>query len=167
MVNCWPAVKAGNVIVLVSLLPNALAALPEIPVTPTGFEGGVVSRPRPKSDPCTVVESYQIDKFLPSGVVSVKPPFPLSPANTPWTLVPALILSITYWRRWLWVWPADKLNETFSPLTYKSVWIEVVPTVVLVADTTAGPTSALTPVKPTCEFMAAEIAMALPELLLP
>ena len=116
-----PADSCGKVMALVSLAPNALAAAPETPVTPKGLEGGVVSKPKPKSEPCTEVESYQTDKFLPSGVVSVKPPVPLSPATTPCTVVPALILSITYWRRWLSVWLADKLRETFSPLTYKSV----------------------------------------------
>ena len=78
------------------LAPNALAAVPDTPVTPKGLEGGVVSRPKPKSEPCTEVESYQTDRFLPSGVVSVKPPVPLSPAITPCTVLPALILSITY-----------------------------------------------------------------------
>jgi hypothetical protein len=91
-----PGFKAGNVTLCASLLPKVDAAAPAIPVTPKGLEGGVVSRPKPKSEPCTEVESYQTDKFLPSGVVSVKPPVPLSPANTPCTEVPALILSITY-----------------------------------------------------------------------
>ena len=91
-----PADSCGKVMALVSLAPNALAAAPETPVTPKGLEGGVVSKPKPKSEPCTEVESYQTDKFLPSGVVSVKPPVPLSPATTPCTVVPALILSITY-----------------------------------------------------------------------
>ena len=90
------ASSAGKVIVVASLFPNALAAAPDTPVTPKGLEGGVVSKPKPKSEPCTEVESYQTDKFLPSGVVSVKPPAPLSPATTPCTVVPALILSITY-----------------------------------------------------------------------
>ena len=94
-----PADSPGKVIVLLSLAPKVLAAVPDTPVTPKGLEGGVVSKPKPKSEPCTEVESYQTDKFLPSGVVSVKPPVPLSPATTPCTVVPALILSITYWRR--------------------------------------------------------------------
>ena len=74
--------------VLLSLEPKVLAAAPDTPVTPKGLEGGVVSKPKPKSEPCTEVESYQTDKFLPSGVVSVKPPVPLSPATTPCTAVP-------------------------------------------------------------------------------
>ena len=116
-----PAPSEGKVMAVVSLAPNALAAAPDTPVTPKGLEGGVVSRPKPKSEPFTEVESYQTDKFLPSGVVSVNPPVPLSPATTPCTEVPALILSITYCRRWLSEWLADKLRDTFSPLTYKSV----------------------------------------------
>ena len=91
-----PEPSDGKVMTEASLAPNALAAAPDTPVTPIGLEGGVVSRPKPKSEPCTEVESYQTDKFLPSGVVSVKPPVPLSPATTPCTVVPALILSITY-----------------------------------------------------------------------
>ena len=95
-VNPCPAVSAGKVMVLLSLEPKLLAAEPDTPVTPKGLDGGVVSKPKPKSEPCTEVESYQTDKFLPSGVVSVKPPVPLSPATTPCTALPALILSITY-----------------------------------------------------------------------
>ena len=45
--------------------------------------------------------------------------------------------------------------------------MEVLPTVVLVAATVAAPATALTPVTPTCELMAAAMAMALPALLLP
>ena len=48
---CPAAVSAGKVIVVASLFPNALAAAPETPVTPKGLEGGVVSRPKPKSEP--------------------------------------------------------------------------------------------------------------------
>ena len=91
-----PEPSDGKVMAEVSLAPNALATAADTPVTPIGLEGGVVSRPKPKSEPCTEVESYQTDIFLPSGVVSVKPPVPLSPATTPCTVVPALILSITY-----------------------------------------------------------------------
>ena len=45
--------------------------------------------------------------------------------------------------------------------------MEVLPTVVLVAPMVAAPATALTPVTPTCELMAAAMAMALPALLLP
>ena len=48
---CPAAVSAGNVTVVVSLAPKVLAAAPDTPVTPTGLEGGVVSRPKPKSEP--------------------------------------------------------------------------------------------------------------------
>ena len=50
-VKPWPAVSCGKVMAVVSLAPKVLAAAPETPVTPTGLEGGVVSRPRPKSEP--------------------------------------------------------------------------------------------------------------------
>ena len=48
---CPAAVSAGNVTVVVSLAPKVLAAAPETPVTPKGLEGGVVSKPKPKSEP--------------------------------------------------------------------------------------------------------------------
>ena len=46
-----PAVNVGKVMAVVSFEPKLLAAVPATPVTPIGFEGGVVSKPRPKSDP--------------------------------------------------------------------------------------------------------------------
>ena len=46
-----PAVSAGKVTVVLSLEPKLLAAVPDTPVTPKGLDGGVVSRPRPKSEP--------------------------------------------------------------------------------------------------------------------
>ena len=48
---CPAAVSAGKVIVVASLFPKVLAAVPDTPVTPKGLEGGVVSRPKPKSEP--------------------------------------------------------------------------------------------------------------------
>ena len=46
-----PAVSAGKVMVLLSLEPKVLAAAPDTPVTPKGLDGGVVSKPKPKSEP--------------------------------------------------------------------------------------------------------------------
>ena len=46
-----PAASAGTVMALLSLFPKVLAAAPDTPVTPKGLEGGVVSRPKPKSEP--------------------------------------------------------------------------------------------------------------------
>ena len=46
-----PAVSAGKVMVLLSLPPKLLAAAPDTPVTPKGLDGGVVSKPKPKSEP--------------------------------------------------------------------------------------------------------------------
>ena len=48
---CPAAVSPGKVIVVASLFPKVLAAVPDTPVTPKGLEGGVVSRPKPKSEP--------------------------------------------------------------------------------------------------------------------
>ena len=45
--------------------------------------------------------------------------------------------------------------------------MDVLLTVVLVASMMAAPATALTPVTPTCELIAAAMAMALPSLLLP
>ena len=50
-VNPCPAASAGKVMVLLSLLPKLLAAAPDTPVTPKGLDGGVVSKPKPKSEP--------------------------------------------------------------------------------------------------------------------
>ena len=48
---CPAAVSAGKVILVASLFPKVLAAVPDTPVTPKGLEGGVVSKPKPKSEP--------------------------------------------------------------------------------------------------------------------
>ena len=95
-VTFCPAVKALNVMAEVSAEPAETALVPVIPETPTGVEGVAVSMPKPKSMPSRVVLSYQTERLRPSMVFKVKPPPPPSPAVTPWTAVPALILSITY-----------------------------------------------------------------------